>query len=242
MWRGRRVAALVSVLLVAGAACGGDDDSSSSGSSSGGGEGAAGASEVFCDEAGVFQEATAAVPGIASADEMQAAVDQLADVAAEAPEQMADEFDVLSGVLERLVTAMRSAGEGDNAATIAAMQKVLTPETTAQVEDASRNVEAFLEVECGIADEATEGASGTARTTPPTSTPPGDPAALGSDPALSPLATACHGGDMVKCDELYFAAPSGSPYEAYGNTCGGRTTVDELCVDIYPPPTTTPAD
>ena len=41
---------------------------------------------------------------------------------------------------------------------------------------------------------------------------------------------------MLKCDELYFASPAGSPYEAYGNTCGQRTTVDEFCVDIYPPP------
>ena len=41
---------------------------------------------------------------------------------------------------------------------------------------------------------------------------------------------------MLKCDELYFSSPAGSPYEAYGNTCGQRTTVDEFCVDIYPPP------
>ena len=76
----------------------------------------------------------------------------------------------------------------------------------------------------------------TRRATPPTSTAPGDPAALGADPALAPLASACHGGDMLKCDELYFSSPAGSPYEAYGNTCGQRTTVDEFCVDIYPPP------
>jgi hypothetical protein len=227
---------LAAVTVLAGAGCGGDDD---------GGAGAAvdseaeGASEAFCGMAADFQEATASVPGIADADEMQQAVDQLDEVAAEAPQQMADEFAVLTGVLERLVMAMRSAGEGDAAATVDAMQKVLTPETAAQVEDASRNVEAFLEVECGIADEPAGGEDAAEPESPPTSTAPGDPAALGNDPALAPLAAACHEGDMLKCDELYFAAPTGSPYETYGDTCGNRTRVDEFCVDVYPPPATT---
>jgi hypothetical protein len=210
-------------------ACGGDDDDSSG---SGGGS-AEGASQAFCDKAVDFQEATASVRGIANADEMQSAVDQLDGVAAEAPSQMEDEFAALTGVLERLVEAMQSTESGSNAETIEAMQKVLTPETAAEVEDASRNVEAFLEVECGIEDEAV---GSDAPTTPPTSTAPADPATVGTDPVLGPLATACHDGDMVKCDELYFASPTGSPYEAYGNTCGQRTAIDEYCVDIYPPP------
>jgi hypothetical protein len=228
--RARSMAAAVATAVLVLAACGGDDDADDAQS---GGESAAGASEAFCDKAAEFQETTASVRGIASADEMQDAVDRLDGVAAEAPSQMDDEFAALTGVLEQLVVAMRSAEGGTNAATVEAMQKVLTPETAAEVEDASRNVEAFLEVECGIDDE-TIGDDTPA--TPPTSTAPGDPAALGADPALGPLATACHGGDMVKCDELYFASPPGSPYEAYGNTCGQRTTVDEFCVDIYPPP------
>jgi hypothetical protein len=228
----RVLAAVVAAGLLSGAACGSDDDTSGSGS---GGEQPA-ASQAFCDKASAFQEATTSVRGIASADDMQAAVDQLENVAAEAPSAVTDEFETLTGVLERLVTAMRTTQEGDNAATVAAMQKVLTPETASQVEDASRNVEAFLEVECGIGeDDAADEATGTTET-PPTSTAPADPAVLGADPALGQLATACHGGDMVKCDELYFAAPAGSPYEGYGNTCGQRTTIDQYCVDIYPPP------
>jgi hypothetical protein len=234
--------AVLAAALVAAAACGGDDDGGAAAGESADRE-AGTASEAFCDMAAEFQETTASVPGIADADEMQEAVDRLDEVAAEAPPQMADEFAVLTGVLERLVTAMRSAGEGDAAATVEAMQKVLTPETAAQVEDASRNVEAFLEVECGITDEPAGGESAAESEAPPTSTAPGDPAALGNDPALAPLATACHDGDMLKCDELYFAAPSGSRYEAYGDTCGNRTRVDEFCVDVYPPPTTTaPSD
>jgi hypothetical protein len=236
----RAVAPAVCLLAALGAACGGGDDGDAAGGSASGAGGAssASASQAFCDSAAEFEQATAAATGIASADEMQSAVDQLNDVAAEAPEQMDDEFAVLVGVLERLVTAMRSVGEGDAAATVEAMQKVLTPDAAAQVEDASRNVEAFLEVECGIEDEAA-GPSATAPAAPPTSTAPGDPAALGTDPTLGRLATACHDGDMVRCDELYFASPPGSPYETYGDTCGMRTTVDEFCVDVYPPATTT---
>lgn len=231
-WAVARVAtATAAVAALALAACGGGSDGA------GADGGSAGASDEFCDRAADFQEATTAVRGIASAEEMQAAVDQLEDVAAEAPSQMDDEFSALIGVLDQLVVAMRSASSGSNADTIEAMRKVLTPETTAEVEDASRNVEAFLEVECDIPDEEVAGAGGAAAA-PPTSTPAGDPAALGADPALGPLATACHDGDMASCDELYFASPSGSPYEAYGNTCGQRTTIDEYCVDLYPAPAT----
>jgi hypothetical protein len=233
---------LAAVPLLVGAACGGDDGGgASSGERAAGDREAAGDARAFCDMADELQEATTAVPGVAGADEMQRAVDRLEEAAAEAPPQVADELAVLTGVLERLVTAMRSATEGDAAATVEAVQEVLTPETTAQVEDASRNVEAFLDVECGIADAGTGGEAATVPQTPPTSAAPGDPAALGDDPALGPLATACHGGDMLRCDELYLAAPAGSPYEAYGDTCGNRTTVDEFCVDVYPPPTSTTA-
>lgn len=237
---GARLAALVAVAGLVVGACGGDDGGGS-------GEGAAGAADepaavstAFCEKAAAFDETTSSVRGIADADQMQEAVDQLDGVAAEAPEQLTDEFALLTGTLERLVTAMRTTEDGDRAATIAAMQKVLTPETAGEVDEASRTVEAYLDVTCGMGDD--EGAAGdegggtTTTGSPPTSSAPGDPAALGAHPELGALATACHGGDMVKCDELYFASPTGSPYETYGDTCGGRTTVDEFCVDAYPPP------
>jgi hypothetical protein len=237
-WRAGVAVVVLCLVIAAGAACGGDDDGDSAAASADR-SAASGASAAFCDKAVEFEQATAAATGIASAEEMQSAVDKLNDVAGEAPAQMSDDFEVLIGVLERLVTAMRSVADGDTAGTVAAMQKVLTPETAAQVDDASQNVEAFLEVECHIEDDAAGDGPSTDPTAPPTSTRPGDPAALGADPALGPLAVACRDGDMISCDQLYFAAPAGSPYEAYGDTCGRRTTVDEFCVDLYPPSTRT---
>lgn len=236
-----RVGALVAVAALLTGACGGDDSGGGGGDAAGAaGDEPAAVSSAFCEKAAAFDETTSSVRGIATADQMQEAVDELAGVADEAPEQLTDEFDLLTGTLERLVTAMRTTEDGDHAATIAAMQKVLTPETAGEVDEASRTVEAYLDVTCGMGDDEDAAADGDDRTdttaAPPTSSAPGDPAALGADPELGALATACHGGDMVKCDELYFASPTGSPYETYGDTCGGRTTVDAFCVDTYPPP------
>jgi hypothetical protein len=36
------------------------------------------------------------------------------------------------------------------------------------------------------------------------------------------LAQDCYEGDMQACDDLFLESPSGSDYEDYGNTCGGR--------------------
>jgi len=59
--------------------------------------------------------------------------------------------------------------------------------------------------------------------------------APGDDPALDELWVACGAGDGAACDELYFAAPSGSEYEDFGFTCGGREIVDcETLLDTEP--------
>ncbi len=50
--------------------------------------------------------------------------------------------------------------------------------------------------------------------------PPEPPTGLGDDPALQPLAEACFDGDMTSCDDLVDG--SGSAYDRYGFTCGGR--------------------
>jgi hypothetical protein len=116
-------------------------------------------------------------------------VGQLGGVAAEAPADLTDELDTLQGVLARLVTAPRATERGDQAATLAAMPGVLTPETSDEVDAASRDMAAFLRVECGVDPDQ----AATDPTTPPTSTAAGDPwAAARSDPVLGPLATACH--------------------------------------------------
>jgi hypothetical protein len=51
-------------------------------------------------------------------------------------------------------------------------------------------------------------------------TEPGDPPS--GNAGYDTLASGCHDGDMVACDDLYWEAPRGSDYEIYGITCGGR--------------------
>jgi hypothetical protein len=47
-------------------------------------------------------------------------------------------------------------------------------------------------------------------------------------------ASACQGGDMVACDDLFRSSDSGSIDEAYGGLCGGRVEdTDAFCVDIF---------
>ena len=48
------------------------------------------------------------------------------------------------------------------------------------------------------------------------------PGTLGDDADLDDLAEECFDGDMDSCDELYGDSPSGSDYEVYAVTCGGR--------------------
>lgn len=45
-----------------------------------------------------------------------------------------------------------------------------------------------------------------------------------SSPGLNTIAAACSDGDMMACDFLYFASPSGGQWEDFGDGCGGRTT------------------
>lgn len=58
----------------------------------------------------------------------------------------------------------------------------------------------------------------------PSSTPcelfdSGDPFAYGDDPELDAMWDACSLGDADACQELYFASPFGSVYEAFGDNC-----------------------
>ena len=57
---------------------------------------------------------------------------------------------------------------------------------------------------------------------------------FGSDAFLDDLYLACDAGDLVACDDLFFEAPSGSEYETYGDTCGGRQAArtGALCANL----------
>jgi len=72
----------------------------------------------------------------------------------------------------------------------------------------------------------------------PAGTPPSN---LGTDATLDALAQSCYGGDMLSCDALFDLAPVGSPYQQYGDTCGGRQAPEtyKYCRVAYPDPPAT---
>jgi hypothetical protein len=71
---------------------------------------------------------------------------------------------------------------------------------------------------------------------PPEPPPPSSPTAsipfdLGDDAVLDDLTTRCAAGELLACDDLFVQSPSGSNYEQFGATCGGRVEepVDGPC-------------
>jgi len=61
----------------------------------------------------------------------------------------------------------------------------------------------------------------------PTAAPPGNSSSLDS------LWRFCAGGDFQACDDLYFEAPQGSDYQAFGDSCGNRNEPAGYCATIY---------
>lgn len=55
----------------------------------------------------------------------------------------------------------------------------------------------------------------------------------GSDPDLDDLYDRCADGDYQACDDLFNESPSGSEYEEFGDTCGGRNDPAGYCVELY---------
>lgn len=55
----------------------------------------------------------------------------------------------------------------------------------------------------------------------------------GSDPDLDELYDRCEAGDYQACDDLYNESPTGSEYEEFGDTCGGRNDPSGYCVELY---------
>lgn len=84
----------------------------------------------------------------------------------------------------------------------------------------------------GTAPDST-GTDGATTTISPDEAEPRPPGDLGDDAELDALAQDCFDGDFAACDRLFFDSPADSPYEAYGDSCGGRNEPGRLCVDIY---------
>jgi hypothetical protein len=62
---------------------------------------------------------------------------------------------------------------------------------------------------------------------------PSTAAAPGTSVELDFLWEACAEGDFQACDDLYFEAPAGSFYEAFGASCGDRISSPGTCVNEF---------
>lgn len=82
---------------------------------------------------------------------------------------------------------------------------------------------------CGTADS--ESAGWCATEIQPTL--PSTAAAPGTSVELDFLWEACAEGDFQACDDLYFEAPVGSFYEAFGASCGDRISRPGTCVSEF---------
>lgn len=69
------------------------------------------------------------------------------------------------------------------------------------------------------------------------------PVKYGDDDHLDALHDGCRGGNFTSCDQLYLDSYSGSEYETFGSTCGGRDPASETtCVDRHRTTTTLVVD
>lgn len=84
-----------------------------------------------------------------------------------------------------------------------------------------------------VPDPAGTDTDGSTTTISPEAAEPRPPGDLGDDAELDALAQDCFEGDFAACDRLFFESPADSPYEAYGDSCGGRNEPGRLCVSIY---------
>ncbi len=74
----------------------------------------------------------------------------------------------------------------------------------------------------GGGDDSDDG-DGDSTTTTEDDGAPSDGEEYGDDPELDALYDDCEDGDMAACDTLFFDSPIDSEYEAFAETCGGRT-------------------
>jgi hypothetical protein len=91
-----------------------------------------------------------------------------------------------------------------------------------------------LVVLAGLSIGRTQASAMSAVAAAPTTAPPSEPTGLGTDAELDGLAQDCHDGYFMACDDLFDLSPSGSGYEQYGMTCGGRVKPFdvEYCTDL----------
>lgn len=82
----------------------------------------------------------------------------------------------------------------------------------------------------GVSDQIEEGVSDVTSFSLPADEAP----TPGTEPELDALWASCAEGDMIACDDLFWASEPGSDYETFGSTCGGRTDGEQWsCADSF---------
>lgn len=106
-------------------------------------------------------------------------------------------------------------------------------EAPKQIDEAfTENGPAAIE-KCNIDESAFGGTTDTTEGSTDTTDGSGEEGSYGSDPEFDALYDDCKDGDYAACDELFFSSPTGSEYEAFGDTCGERNEPSGECVALY---------
>jgi hypothetical protein len=179
-------------------------------------------SDLSDTEAALADTETALADTEAARDEAEAAQAE-AEAARDEQEQRADEYEAASAAF-LAVTMGEGLGldDGDAECLGQGLIDSLGADALGSLANAAAAADPDAEVaafgvemlriaeDCGIDPDALDDPSST------------DPFAYGDDPELDALYDECAAGDAVACDDLYIDSPTGSEYELFGGTCGGR--------------------
>jgi hypothetical protein len=160
--RGTKLVVVLSIVALALVGCGGGDDSG--GGDGGGGDGggsidggaldASTCAQVIAAMASAYSGTTAAMTG-GNAGEMQSSIDALENFAANAPDEIADDMQTLAAAYAQVTQALADSGY-DPASGVAptpeqaaALQQATAGLNSEEFQQASDNVTAWFQEQCG---------------------------------------------------------------------------------------------
>ena len=215
----RRLFSLMAVFLLSGAllACGGGDDD-------GGDEGSDDttttteeeeAADVCDDDVVDAIDDFLNSSDVPDFDEARTAFEAVAD----ADEDLEDPVDVLLDAIDTAEDALDGVDEDDDEAVGEALDEAFEDLDLEDVLDAQLEIAEFVDDECDT-DLAGDLEPEEEETTTTTEGDGGDEEDTSLDDFAAEI-SACEGGDMAACDQLFAITPVGSAAEDIGRTCGG---------------------